>query len=147
MKLRYIALAGILVAVPAAALAHGGHHGGDHDRPGRAQLDKDGNLTLDAVRTAAAERFKRMDANGDGQITPDEAPRMFERPDANGDGKVTADEMALVAEARLKLADANSDGVVSKDERKAMRAKWKEGHRGHHDRDDDDAAPAAPPPN
>ncbi len=152
MKLRYYLLTAAFAAVPVAAFAHGdsGHHRGGHDRPGRAELDKDGNLTLEAAKAASAERFKRIDANADGQITPDEAPAMFERPDANADGKVTADELAMLAEARLKRADANGDGVVSKDERKAMRAKHKEGRKGHHDRDGDDddkAAPAAPPPN
>jgi arylsulfatase A-like enzyme len=42
---------------------------------------------------AMEERFKQMDRNGDGKLTPDEAPRnLFRRADRNGDGVVTLDE-------------------------------------------------------
>ena len=142
MKIRYYVLAAIVAAVPVAAIAHDGdrgghhrHHGGDDDRPGRALLDKDGNLTLDAVKTAQAARFKALDTNGDGAISPD--------------------ELSARALERFAATDANKDGMVTKDERKAAhkeaRAKWKETH-GDHDGDDakpaeTPAAPAPTPPN
>ena len=42
------------------------------------------------------ERFKRMDRDGDGKLTPDELPypRLFKRMDQNGDGAVTREEAA-----------------------------------------------------
>ncbi|BCW88287.1 hypothetical protein sos41_14260 [Alphaproteobacteria bacterium SO-S41] len=138
MKIRYYVLAAIVAAVPVAAIAHdsdgdrGGHHRhhrGDHGRgdgPGRALLDKDGNLTLDAVKTAQAARFKALDTNGDGAISPD--------------------EMSAKALERFAAADANKDGTVTKDERKTARkearAKWKEAHPDHNG---DDAKPAEVP--
>jgi hypothetical protein len=41
-----------------------------------------------------AERFKQLDKNGDGKLTPDEVPntQLFKRMDANGDGVVTLEE-------------------------------------------------------
>ena len=132
MKLRYYVMAAIVAAVPVAAIAHdndgerghhGRHHRGGEDRPGRAMLDKDGNLTMDALRTAEAARFKALDANGDGAISPD--------------------ELSARAIERFNTADANKDGTVTKDERKAARkearAKWKEAHP------DGDAKPAETP--
>jgi len=43
---------------------------------------------------ARLERFKQLDRNGDGQLTPDELPRpeIFKRLDTNGDGAVTPEE-------------------------------------------------------
>ena len=61
MKIRYWALAAVLIAVPAAAVAH--EHG-EGRGPGRPELDADGNLTLDAARAASAERLKVMDTQG-----------------------------------------------------------------------------------
>ena len=134
MKAIYAAAAVLgLVAVPAIAWAeegHGGDHHGGHGRHGRmlekVDTNKDGNLSLDEVQAAAAERFKRLDKNADGVVTAEEAPRMFDTPDADHNGQVTADELATHAAARLKRADANGDGMVSEAEREAMRAKWKE---------------------
>ena len=129
MKTRYLALAGILVALPLAAIAH--EHGEGRGR-GKAMLDADGNITVETVRAASAERMKRLDKNGDGVLTPDEAPRLFDRPDADGDGKITAEEMAAQAEARLKRADADGDGKVTEAERQAIREKMGRGHGRHH---------------
>jgi hypothetical protein len=40
------------------------------------------------------ERFKRLDRNGDGKITPDEMPRpeLFKRLDRDGDGILSRQE-------------------------------------------------------
>ncbi|MDH7602380.1 MAG: alpha/beta hydrolase fold domain-containing protein [Armatimonadota bacterium] len=48
------------------------------------------------------DRFKQLDKNGDGVLTPDELnrPRLFARLDANSDGKITPEE-AQKAAARL----------------------------------------------
>jgi hypothetical protein len=80
--------------------------------------------------------FAKIDANGDGKITPEEF-KAFEDSrmatlDANGDGFVTQDELTAAAEARraqamaerqaqrfamlLKRADTNGDGKLSTEE-------------------------------
>jgi len=48
----------------------------------RADADGDGRITRAESRAAVAERFARMDANGDGMISEDERPqRGGGRPD------------------------------------------------------------------
>lgn len=53
---------------------------------------------------------------------------MFERMDANGDGKITKDEARKMSEARFQKLDGNGDGAVTSEEAKAahekMRAEW-----------------------
>ena len=80
---------------------------------------------------ATAAHFGKLDANGDGKVTPEEhaqgAAAMFKAMDANADGNVTAAEMdaaqaALGGDARMasvdkiKAIDTNGDGVLSADE-------------------------------
>jgi Ca2+-binding EF-hand superfamily protein len=82
--------------------------------------------------------FKKVDANGDGVITKDEAlaaanarvEKEFATFDTNKDGQITQDEIKAVRdakrtemeakfEARLKQADTNGDGLLSKEEAQA----------------------------
>ncbi len=71
------------------------------------------------------KRFRRLDRNGDGAITPQELPnrRWFERVDANGDGAVTRDEAAAIARMRRagvrRNRAAEFDGVCHRDIRYA----------------------------
>lgn len=72
------------------------------------------------------EMFKRIDANGDGKITKEEAPErmkeFFDRLDANKDGGLTIEEFknrgpgAGGPEDFFKQMDSNGDGKLSKDE-------------------------------
>jgi arylsulfatase A-like enzyme len=50
----------------------------------------------------AEERFKQLDANRDGKLTPDEVarPRVFRQMDANGDGVVTLEELRAFLRGR-----------------------------------------------
>jgi Ca2+-binding EF-hand superfamily protein len=75
-----------------------------------------------------ARFMERVDANGDGAISRDEArvfrAERFGRLDANGDGKVTMAEMEDAARARVaervakrfEMLDANGDGSVDRAE-------------------------------
>ncbi|MEM7011977.1 MAG: hypothetical protein AAF585_10885 [Verrucomicrobiota bacterium] len=75
----------------------GGQGAGGEDGKGKGGGGKGG-------RPDPAEMFSRMDANGDGKISSDEAPEfIWERmsaADANGDGAVTIEEMQARRAAR-----------------------------------------------
>ncbi|MCF6227728.1 MAG: serine hydrolase [Planctomycetes bacterium] len=69
----------------------------------------------------AKEILKKLDKNGDGEISGDEMPkrakRFIKRYDVNGDGKISGDELNKVAEATSKLkkaGDAASKSEVAK---------------------------------
>jgi hypothetical protein len=91
--------------------------------------------TDEAGADAIDARFKAMDLDGDGRLTPAEhaagARRMFVAMDANGDGKVTAAEMDAAQEKitgrkagpsdmssadKIKVVDADGDGILTADE-------------------------------
>ncbi len=89
-----------------------------------ADADKDGKISKDEFRGPDAA-FARLDANGDGFITEDEAKaagdRMregrgqqgFARMDEDGDGNVTRDEW----NAAFDKLDTNGDGVLNQEDR------------------------------
>ncbi len=137
-----VAAAAVLSVAGLSAMAVADDHDGKGGHRGERMLErldtnKDGNISLDEAKAGSAERFKHVDKNGDGIITPDEAPRMFDSPDANHDGKVTPDELTAAAEARFKRGDTDGDGVITAAEREAHRAAWKE----KHDKDEDQPPP------
>ena len=115
-------------------------------QPLMAALDTNGDGILDAGEIAnAAAALKRLDANGDGRLTPDEyrPPRPDGRPhglppaarpdlggpgplarprplldtimDEDGDEVISAEEMARAPQLLLKL-DRNGDGRLTPDE-------------------------------
>jgi len=106
--LGYALVASLLAATAAPALAGGGMK---HSR--------------------AAEWFKSMDTDGDGQISQAEfdagKPDRFSKFDLDADGKVTLEEMKQareqLREQRMKrhfeALDADGDGAVSEDEMRA----------------------------
>jgi hypothetical protein len=76
------------------------------------------------------ELFDRLDADGDGVVTKDEAraaaeahpcrgPRRagaFDRLDADGDQRITLDEVKAAKQAAFTKLDADDDGQVERDE-------------------------------
>lgn len=105
--------------------------------------NQDGTVTLEEFNQASAERFARMDADGDGNMTRDEfrdyvksrrAERKqakFQRMDSDGDGSVSQAEYVAYktakAERRFAYMDKNGDGKVDQGEYASCMKK-----RGHH---------------
>ena len=89
--------------------------------------DHDGEISKTEIQNAAAA-LKRLDKNGDGKLTQDEALPdpvanavfFVMRLDANGDGRITKDERSGELGRRyrelLDAADQNKDGVVTEEE-------------------------------
>src|SRR4051812_28111680 len=89
-----------------------------------------------STRAGAMARLKAADTNGDGLISKAEAqaslPRLakhFDQIDANHDGQISPDELKgahqNMKNAMFDRMDANHDGVISRDEFSAF-------HAGHH---------------
>jgi Ca2+-binding EF-hand superfamily protein len=99
----------------------------------------DGAITLEEMRAHAQERRKAADLNGDGQVSPEEiellhqerAAERFARIDANGDGVLSRDEVPDRYGHRFEKLDTNGDGVVSQSEMQSGKAGRHQGkHRG-----------------
>lgn len=85
-----------------------------------------------AVSAAEAGRgkgmFDRIDRNGDGSISRDEAQAAraahFARLDANGDGSITVEEFQAQANSRFSRMDLDNDGQVTREEAQQARKAW-----------------------
>lgn len=88
IALATLATAGVAIAAPGmtSGMNHGKNWGGD--------------VTRAQAEAQAAQRFAKMDANGDGKLdTADRAAmraRMFDRIDVNHDGSISRDEFAAM---------------------------------------------------
>ena len=145
----------------------GGHHG-PPPLPIVMVLDAnhDGVIDADEIANASAA-LKRLDKNGDGQLTaleflpplPPDAPEDAPRPplpliikvlDGNGDGVIDASEIAN-ASAALKKLDKNGDGRLTPDEFMGLPPQRPGGQsgrggRGHGPGGDGFDMPPGPPP-
>lgn len=74
----------------------------DGERTSAARRPADGRTGADRLE----ENFRRMDQNGDGSLSRDEAPERlkgnFDRVDSNSDGKVTLEELRAIFQGRSK---------------------------------------------
>src|SRR5688572_17851787 len=97
----------------AVAFAHGG-------KGGMKKMDTngDGKVTLEEARAAAKQRFQRVDADKNGVISKEEMKGRgrLQHADANNDGQVTAAEAQAKSDAWFKKQDANNDGSLTKEE-------------------------------
>ena len=77
-------------------------------------------------------KAQRLDANGDGGLTPDETAKgrktlgflydkVEARVDLNGDGQISVDEYVSSQVDALRHADLNGDGWISEDEGRAQK--------------------------
>jgi len=98
--------------------------------PVLAALDADNDGTIsESEMTNSSSALKKLDRNGDGNLTPDEllpdqesvqAAIIFMRLDSNGDGRISKAERAAENAGPLRevleSADGNHDGVTTEDE-------------------------------
>jgi Ca2+-binding EF-hand superfamily protein len=119
-----------LVMTSGVALAHGPHGGGK-----MMPRNSDGVVTKENMEQRQAERFARMDTDGDGRLSVDElhaglqrerSERMHKWLDRDGDGFVSAEELAAMQNKRFAKMDANGDGVLDKDEMRSSRRDMKD---------------------
>ncbi len=78
-------------------------------------------MKLFIAATACAGVASAAFAHGHGGGKGPRAERMFERMDTDGDGRVSREDARTFAAARFARLDTNSDGQVTKDERHAGR--------------------------
>src|SRR5258706_3858248 len=119
MNRTMIASVAALLAISSLAFAHGAGKG-------LARFDRDGNgvVTRVEMRTTESERFDKIDANHDGQLTVDEiqaahreaAAKHFAAKDTDKDGKLSRAEVAKMPDAMFSRIDANHDGFLTPDE-------------------------------
>ena len=123
MNKTMIASIAALLATSSLAFAHGHGH---------ARFDRDGNgiVTRDEMRTTETERFDKIDANRDGQLTRDEIQAFAKEHLAkhfahkNKDGKsLTPEELQKKQEhfqehaaRRFAHNDTDGNGTISRDE-------------------------------
>ena len=116
---------GELIGFPAAGTARQGT-GQRPDSPAQSQRPRRPGEAPDANRTrpesdqrrsgrfGAGQTISRLDADGDGMLSRDEAPgRMaerFDRIDADGDGKISAGELQRAYGAARRNADRDESG-------------------------------------
>ncbi|MCH7959345.1 MAG: EF-hand domain-containing protein [Candidatus Hydrogenedentes bacterium] len=133
---------------------------GRHPRPNQFMKDADQNgdrqLSFDEASAAmprmTAERFERMDQNGDGQLTPNEihrgrarggdrdsegrgrGSRGFEYVDTNGDGQVSYEELTTVHPnlpvEGFNRMDEDGNGFLSREELRRDHRRDGEGRQG-----------------
>jgi hypothetical protein len=101
--------------------------------PGARMFDKldpshRGRVTLDQFLDHRSQRFRSLDADGDGRVTraefdakhagqdPAHVAATFARFDADRDGAITRAEWIAGESARFARIDANHDGVVTREE-------------------------------
>ncbi|MEM7123689.1 MAG: EF-hand domain-containing protein [Pseudomonadota bacterium] len=101
----------------------------------KADLNSDGQVTMDEIMTLRAETFTEIDTDGDGFISANDVSeayaarkaesdhqghgkghRMFERADADGDGQISAEEFANTKPNMFECLDADGDGAITLDE-------------------------------
>lgn len=127
------------------AQAGSGHHG-----KGRFMsfFDTNGDdvVTMEEFKSAAAERFTKMDEDTNGSVTREEfrnyisekremwSERRFSKMDANEDGNVSEAEYLEYrqkkAQRRFQRMDTDADGVLSSEEYKNRRSGKKYGKHG-----------------
>jgi Ca2+-binding EF-hand superfamily protein len=117
-------------AGPQAGMHRHGHGHGFERLLKAADTNGDGVLSRDEALAFAAQRFDALDANHDGQLTADEIRASFRQKraerwkkiDTDGDGRISKAEAQANAPrlaARFDQLDANGDGYLTPEELRA----------------------------
>ena len=121
----------VVYADPAGGPQAGMHrHGGFERLLKAADANGDGVLTRDEALAFAAQRFDALDANHDGKLTADEVRASFQQKraerwkklDTDGDGRISKAEAQANAPRlaqRFDQLDANGDGYLTPEELRA----------------------------
>ena len=121
--LKRILLAGTSAAILLALVAAGASAG--KGRFLRAMdTDGDGKVTVAEFEARGAERFAKIDTNGDGQLSQQEArnakakrrEKFQAKFDTNKDGTVSPEEITAMFEERVQKHDRDGDGALSMSE-------------------------------
>ncbi len=126
VRIAWTAMLGLLITTAAVAQSEGALRWFE-------SFDRDGNgeLVVAEVTETSAKQFRRIDADGDGGISPAEyvfgiptdradelerARRRFAIMDRDSSGAATEEEYVGFAVRVIELADANGDGAMTRDE-------------------------------
>ena len=119
---------GIGIAGVTAVSAQGpGQRSGE--RFERLDANNDGELTLEEMTAKQAAMIEEADADGNGALSKAEmrafreAKRAERNPDKNDDGVIDRTEFINAAQDRFDRLDADGDGLLSEDER-PRRGRW-----------------------
>lgn len=123
--------AGIGIAGVTAVSAQGPGRGSG-ERFDRLDANNDGELTLEEMTAKQAAMIEEADADGNGAVSKAEmhafrqAKRAERNPDKNDDGVIDRTEFLNAAQDRFDRLDKDGDGLLSEDERP------RKGRRGRH---------------
>ena len=119
---------GIGIAGVTAVSAQGpGQRSGE--RFERLDANNDGELTLEEMTAKQAAMIEEADADGNGAVSKAEmrafreAKRAERNPDKNDDGVIDRTEFLNAAQDRFDRLDADGDGLLSEDER-PRKGRW-----------------------
>jgi len=121
MHLRTALAAAALARLATLAPASYAQTGGLNAELQAWDLDHDGTLSLDEVKTAAAAEFDKLDADHEGTLSRKElgnrlTPREFRAADKDHEGTLSKEEYLSVVVRRFKAADADKDGTLTAQE-------------------------------
>ena len=95
-----------------------GHHGGYAGKIEKMDVDGDGNVTVEEAKTNAADHFKKMDTDGDGLVTKEEMVTRFKdhRSDKTALSPEKEAKMKSFFDKKFTESDTDGDGSISEAE-------------------------------